>query len=632
MHTDSVSVKAMRVFALIQKSFLFSHSRQAEACRLLMKKISDTRKNLVNSDFFSLSILLLAMPTLGLMIQSALFLFGKTCSPFPMWTSFLLFSLLALLIHWKCLFKFWGLIFLALFFTSFTFSYFDFDAENYHIPMQMLLKEGWNPVFDSTVEEFSVIADGTTFSVYHTLFLPKTVALCGALVADATGLWIADSFLGYILFFVLVKTSYIFARKTWNCSWKSANLFAAAISFNTKFSVMIDGRIDFHTYTALMIALFSLALYWREHRLHDFILSILATAICCTTKSTGLLCCTLMWILFAVFSLKNRAIYCGIPMLILLIAWIGMSPLMTAWIQYGSPFYPSMTFDPKVAVVDITSDFRGNTDAEQMGYLARTVYSWFSTSLATKACAWYYNKADFNPVFSVTGGINGLKELNLLLFVGVILLLLAKKNIVTFACLFILVTLVLCPVKYIGYGRYFPQAWAVIPMGFFQFACLPPSWIVIRPKLKIISQYCLYGVIGLLICFSFIKILSFQVRSMILEGRRQAQLADMRENGMVFMLPKNSNRTFTLSRRLTSAGVASAYGQYAIDTEHLEEDKHYPQYQNYYLEFWKEENNYPICNTPASFLRFRWLDVFKTFPHPLFCHQPQTPEPFPSAE
>ena len=46
----------------------------------------------------------------------------------------------------------------------------------------------------------------------------------------------------------------------------------------------------------------------------------------------------------------------------------------------------------------------------------------------------------------------------------------------------------------------------------------------------------------------------------------------------------------------------------------------------------KTGNNYPICNTPASFLRFRWLDVFKTFPHPLFCHQPQTPEPFPSAE
>ena len=513
------------------------------------ERLQAARNAIIDSKICSEWLFLLAMPTLSLILQCGLFLFGKICSPFPIWFSSFVFSLLALFIHWKCLVKFWGLIFLALFLSAFTFSYMDFDAEVYHFPMQFLLREGWNPVFDSSLEKFAKIPGASSLWVYHTLFLPKTVALCGALVAEASGLWIADSFLGYVLLFVMFRTAFAFAQNQWKCTWKGALLFALTISLNSKLTVLVDGRIGFHTYSALMIALLSLVLYVRQHEIHDYILAIIATVICSTTKTTGLVNAVFLWGLFLIYSWKHKETYGGILAVTLLVAWIGMSPLITAWIQYGSPFYPTMTFDPAIETVDITSDFKANADGEQMGYLARFVYAWISPALATKACALYYHKDDFHPVFLVTGGVGGLKGLNLLLCGSIVLLMLAKKDFVTFICLFFLVTMVLFPLKYIGYARYFPQAWAIIPMGFFQFVFYPPSWLAKRKPLQKLSKYSLCLLLCILCCFSAICFVSFFGRSLILEGQRQNLLADLRKNNVIVDLPQNSKRKYTLSKK-----------------------------------------------------------------------------------
>ena len=594
-----------------------------------MERFIDARKRLVDSDLFSLSLLLLAMPTLGLMIQCVLFLFGKTCSPFPMWTSFLVFSLLALLNHWKSLLKFWGLVLLALFFTAYTFSYMQKDSECYHIPMQILLKEGWNPVFDSSIEKFKGIVNVSTLWETHTLFLPKTVALCGALVAQATGLWIADSFLGYILIFVLFRISYVFAQEIWKCKWTSCFLFASTIILNSKFTTLLEGRNDYYIYSSLMIALLSLFLYAYRHQLHDYLLAILATAICSTSKSTGLVNCIFLWGVFWICCLwkcKIKEAWLGSLTVIFLIVLIGVSPLVTSWIQYGSPLYPSMTFDPKISPIDITSDFIGNADGERMGHLARFVYAWISPALAKKACAIYYHKADFDPVFMVTGGVGGFMALNLFLCGSVVLLVLAKKNLISLACLFLLITLSLCPTKYIGFGRYFPQAWAVIPLGFFQFVFSPPAWIERRKLLKCLSQYCLLGILCLLCVLSAMNILSFQIQCIIVEDCRQDMLASFRDNDVVFLLPQESNRAFTLSKRLVCADVDYKFSQKTADYDHLDDDVYFLQFKEYYIKSWRLMDRYPAVNTPSALLRFRWQDVFTSFPHPLFYHRSKTPD------
>lgn len=590
------------------------------------------RQSIIDSDLFSVWFFLLAMPTLGIMIQCFLFFFGITCSAFPMWFSFLFFSLFSLLIHWKKLLLFWSLTFLGLFLSAYTFSYDGIDSEIYHIPMQLLLREGWNPIFDSTIEKFSKITNPTALFSYHTLFLPKTVALCGALVAKASGLWIANSFLGYLLLFVTLRTSFVFAKRIWKFGKIICLLFAVAVSFNSIFSTLIDGMVDFHLYAALIISCFSIILYLHEHIIHDLLLAIIASAICCTTKTTGLTNSIVLWGAFGLYSWKRKEAYLSLASVALLVIWIGMSPFVTSWIQYGSPFYPLMTFDPQITPVDITDDFHGNVDGDMMGYIARFVYAWLSPGLAKKACAIYYHKADFDPTFvvSATRGVGGYgSSLNGLFFLSIVSIVLAKKNLVSCLYLYLLLTLVLCPVKYIGYERYFPQAWVLIPLGFYQFCAFPPAWLNKKEKIKRSVQNGIFFVLSIFTICSVGFIFAFQTRSMIIEGKRQAILESFQKENMVFDIPQNSNKGYFLSKRLYCGNVAYSFSPETLDltafiipSRYRSIDMDDPQFICFKKYYYDYRYNTMVCydfdHNPSTLLRFKWLDIFRHFPHPLF--------------
>ena len=589
-----------------------------------MENAGEIRKTLIESNLVSTRLLLLAMPALGMVIQCGLFLFGKTCSPIPMWISFLVFSFFALLADWKCLAEFWGLILLCLILTAYSFPYFGYDQEVYHIPMQILLRDGWNPVFDSSLEKFNSITDGSLLRVYHTLFLPKTVALCGALVAKSTGLWIAGTFLGYLLIVSLFWTTFVFAEKTWKCKRLICFLFAVTVSFIPPFAGLLGGFIDYFSFSALMISLFSLVLYLQYHKLHDLILAIIASAICSTVKTTGLVNSMLLWGLFGLYSWKHKETWWGILAVTLLVVWIGISPLVTSWIQYGSPFYPTMTFDPKIATVDITSDFKSNADGERMGHLARFVYAWISPLLATKASAICYQKPDFNPVFFVSEGVGGFgKGFNFLFCFCIILLLLAKKGSATFIALFILSTLALCPVKYIGYARYFPQAWAIIPLGIYQFCFFPPEWLVHKNKLKKAVRCCLYLIVFILSCTSCFLGFIHYIRNMTVEGKMQCFLNSFREEGIVLEIPGNSKKGFALGHRLACGKVNYLLSEKKM--ENFDKDTFFLRYKEYYLTHWRFEEEYRLNKKPSRILKL--LDIFHYFPRPLFYRRTNGPEP-----
>ncbi len=158
-------------------------------------------------EILRLSVLLPGTLAVGLMLGCLGFFFGVPCGPFPMWVAFGGGSLLALFHSRRRLLAYWGWTACFLVLTAFTFSYTGTDALNYHFPMQHLIRTGWNPLFDSTLEKFSAIADLGRCSVYHTLFLPKGSALVGAFVASATGLWTGDAYLGYVLIYLLFVTA-----------------------------------------------------------------------------------------------------------------------------------------------------------------------------------------------------------------------------------------------------------------------------------------------------------------------------------------------------------------------------------------------------------------------------------------
>lgn len=612
-----------RQYAIPSTSKLNSLIRSIQP-RIMMERIRAARKILIDSKLFSVWLFLLAMPTLGLVIQIGLFLFGKTCSPFPMWFSFFFFSVLSLFLHWKCLLKFWGLVFLGLFFTAYTFNYCMYtDAMVYHAPMQLLLREGWNPIFDSTIEKFCVLFPPSSLRVLHTLFLPKTIALCGALIAQSTGLWIAESFLGYMLLFLLFRTAFSFAGRIWKFNTLICFVFAFSISF-LHVQTLLDGLKDFFVYSALMTVVFSLILFLQDRDFHDYLLAIVASVICITAKTTGLLDCCFLWFLFGLYSWKHKETYWGILAVALLVAWIGMCPLITSWIQYGSPFYPIMSFDPNIETMDITNDFVANADGEQMGYLARFVYGWISPALATKACALYYHKADFHPVFSVTEGVKNTILFNLLLCFSIVLLLLSKKNLVTVACLFILMTLLVCPLKYVGYARYFPQAKSIVPLAFFQFCSCPPKWL---PNLICRGvRYVLYFVICILSVIHASSSFFSQTRNMITECKMQRLLASFQKNGEIFEIPNNSEKAFTIYHRVVCNNVKITLSQRALDFDHFEDKSTFPHFKQLFTVYWNSKDEYRLYKKPSNILKF--LDVFIFIPHPLFYRKPDIPESF----
>jgi len=217
---------------------------------------------------------------------------------------------------------------------------------------------------------------------------------------------------------------------------------------------------------------------------------------------------------------------------------VGASPLLTAWIQYGSPFYPSMTFNPDVSVVDITCDFNlmTNADARSMGYLSRVCYAWISPKLTVAAIRFLTGNPGFNPVFSVGGGVSaggGVAGLglwfNALLLISVVLLTLSRKNIVTWLCAVIFVSSNFAPLKFIGYERYFPQIWAIIPLAVMNFVGTIDG-TANGSRMKALRKIVAVALLAILAGLSGI-VLSRCVRSfggtMIVEGVRQRLISSL---------------------------------------------------------------------------------------------------------
>ncbi|MBR1871188.1 MAG: hypothetical protein IJ802_05120, partial [Kiritimatiellae bacterium] len=78
----------------------------------------------------------------------------------------------------------------------------------------------------------------------------------------------------------------------------------------------------------------------------------------------------------------------------------------------------------------------------------------------------------FNPVFSI-GGTGFGAPFRILTCACLAALVFSRVTPATHLCLFILLTSVAVPAKYIGYNRYFPQMWALAPLALFNLAAHP---------------------------------------------------------------------------------------------------------------------------------------------------------------
>ena len=568
----------------------------------------------------SIEFLLVSTVLFPSVIASAGFFVGHTVSASYFYLVFALMLCCATVAHWKRAILYLLLIGSCAIATAYTFSYVGTDAQNYHFPMQYLLRHGWNPVFDSTIEKFSALAGDAQLAIYHALFLPKFSALCGAIAASAFGLFSGDGFLGYVLIISLLSFAFKFARQYWCASVAWAVMFAAALTFSTKITSFLAGQVDYSTYASFCVTMMSLVLYIRDRRLQDLALFFVASSVCMSSKTTGILSCFVLIVMMLPKWYRRGEFWLTLLFLGMFVALVGASPLLTAWIQYGSPFYPSMSFDPRVGIVDITSDFTGNADALSMGYFSRICYAWISPRITVSLIRLFENNPAFNPVFTVCGGVAGPGLwFNMLLLLSALLLVFSKKNIVTWLCLVIFVSSNFAPLKYIGYGRYFPQIWAILPFAVLNFVCEPNSamWKKTPAYLKRVGLIGLGAVLMIFAGLSFARTIAYQCRMLVQENLRQNLIAQFA--GYQNVKVDGWSYRFTNVARFRQAGmklVKSNDGK--VDTV-MQPDSALPCYDTH-PEFYEELNrDFPICDSiPSLFCKFHWIDVLSRMPNVLW--------------
>jgi len=569
------------------------------------------------STFEFLGLCTVLLPSL---ITSAGFFIGKTVTPTYFYVVVLLLLCCAFSVSWRRGLTYSALIVFCAAMTAYTFSYVGTDAQNYHFPMQYMLRHGWNPVFDSTIEKFTSLAGDAQLSIYHTLFLPKFSSLCGAIVASALGLFSGDGFLGYVLIVCLFTTSARFGKRYWSANTFLCVMFAAGMTYSTKITSFLAGQVDYSTYASFCISAMMLLLYARDRRLADLFVFTVSTCVCMSSKSTGVLCCAVLIGMTLPLLYKRTEYWRALFLIGVSVAIVGASPLLTAWIQYGSPFYPSMTFNPNVKVVDITSDFTGNADALSMGYLSRICYAWISPKITIAMIRLFEGNANFTPVFDVCGGVAGPGLwFNVLLLISAVLLTMSQRNTITWLCIIIFVSANSAPLKYIGYSRYFPQIWAIFPLAVMNYICTGRDSVIWRKAkaLRIVTIAMLASILCSLSMLSFLRTLAYQGRMMVQEKFRQNLIASFPENKPV-RVDRWSYR-FTNVQRFRQAGVLlvkTTDGK--VDTV-MQKDSALPCYDVHPEVYADLNKRFPICDGVKSLaFSFQWSEVFNNIPNVLW--------------
>ena len=561
----------------------------------------------------------LATMLLPALMASVGFFFGKTVSPVYFWSAVAILTCAAFLVGWRRGLSYLALLAACTVLTMYTFSYVVYDAENYHFPMQYLLHHGWNPVFDSTIEKFNALVVNMHFGRYHALFLPKFGELCGAIVASAFGLFVGDGFLGYVLSVCLFTMSLRFAKRFWLCGSLLGCLFAFGMTITFITNSFLDGYVDFQVYAAFCLAMLSIALYVREKGLADLVLFVVSTCICIALKTPGILCAGFIIIGMMPLLYRRISYWRAVFAIGILVAVVGASPLLTNWIQYGSPFYPSMTFNPSVAPIDITSDFTGNADALSMGYLSRICYAWVSPKLTVEAIRLLRGDSGFNPVFVVARGCEGFGLcFSFMLLTGFVSLAVSRKNLITWLCVIIFVSSNFVPLKYIGYGRYFPQILAIFPLAALNFICTTKnSWRgrnirFFRCAFVSALAFAIVGLSG----FLFVRMLSYQGRMIVQEHFRQELLNSFTSGSSVRVEPRDYRFVNVCRFKLVDVQLVESKDG---DSDTVFRRDCWLPCQNSHPEVYDDLcERFPYCNLKALFYKFHWLDVFANLPHVLW--------------
>ena len=434
----------------------------------------------IQRKLFPLPVALLAFPTLTVLLTSIGFLFGFGVSAAYGILGLLGSMFLALAgggsLREGCARIGWllGLI-LLIFAIDQSFILFSWwDAQAYHLPAASFLLDGWNPVFDSTREELLAAtgADPLCFNSYHTAYLPRAGWVWSAVTAALTGNLESGDTLILLTGVALCGLSWrvaplLFGQGRWKrFFFASLTLLAPGVVAS-----VFCGAQDGSQYALLLIAMLSACAYRKTGTTAWLSYLVIAPILGCNLKFTGAINLVLSAVIFTLpvlwgavrgrlaakafwkWAAANTAGF-------VLALFVGFSPYLTNWANYGGPFYPEHSFSKDVELPAMTADFDLlNDDAAAMGYFGRVTNAYISKWLAHRYYEWKLGKKPFNPVFHLDQ-VSGLGSgFRVVMCLTLLALCFTRRCGTPWLLLVLFATSFIQPVKTMGYVRYVPQFW-----------------------------------------------------------------------------------------------------------------------------------------------------------------------------
>lgn len=535
----------------------------------------------------------------SVVLAEVLFAFKCSLNSVPFWFGMTASLLLAWLKSKKCLLGLLTIYCVGLLLSVAGASYSATDALTAYFPMQRIIADGWNPIWDMNQESICAFAGTKSVGSLYIEHCPHLTALVAAMVDKTFGLFSADPFCGIIMMSVVCSLAYRFAMAYWH-SMLSGVLLAIGTAVTTKTTNFFAGHVDYTVYSMMLVSLLSLGLWVRVNKKVYLMIFMAAIAGTMASKATGvsfaLVCCMVL----IACSWKKEHFWKMFFMGLLIVLLLCVSPYVVSIVHHGTPF-PS---------VNLTSDFTGNDDALRMGWLLRCVYAWVSPKLAIGIGKLLYG-GSFTPVFNlpVHGYGSGYR---FLLLVSLVALIMSRKNFVTVVCMLIFITGNLLPTKYIGFNRYCPQLWCLPLMAILNF-------LYSQDSSGRISKLALRGGMALttlIVCamFGFITLraIAYFERAVAWHNARVNEIKAMGKISKVWRIEDQRRPIKCTIIKLckwngidvtdgSTAPLASVDVECAIvsaspiDMERIR----------------RFETAFAILNSPGAILRFGWLNAFR---------------------
>ena len=437
---------------------------------------------------------LLLLPVFVTLLAAAALAFGGHCSLWQWWMAVALVMALPFLNNrWlnalyadiaflASLFAFWLL-------TGLTITETAWDPIGCHYPAIRMLMLGWNPIWQSTLEEMtlSTYLHADEFTAWHVLSMPKAVwyfsAVAGFFARNQFGLYAPVM---YILLFGVILLL-----------WRS--LDGLPVALKLAIAVFVCNASNYFYRVAdmtLQIAVLGLLVtqynYLSKKEWWNIPMMVYSFWIC-SAKPLGLVFCVVIWVVFdiAVFLRERgrcRALVSKLSwmtgVVALMVALVNISPLVTNWVNYHHPFYPKYTVDEKrFPRRNLTNDFidLANDDAKAMMNRPAMIMSAFiCPDLVNKYYAWKLSNPGFNPGGAtwqrpIGGGGHKFKSPlsryhRCSFIIPILILLVLGGAAERFVASAMFLAAICVPVEMIGFIRYVP--WIQLPTVF----CVPLLW------------------------------------------------------------------------------------------------------------------------------------------------------------